>query len=451
MKRITIIFLIRILCMNPTHAQNYFPILPGFNNPVRTLFYDSTANILYAGGSFWQLANGMPMPYVSLWNGTNWDSLGSSISGTVLSIVKYNGFIYAGGSIVIKDSLGNWVGANICYWDGANWMLPPGGGANPAGVVILYADGNDLYVGGTFNTIGGMAANQFARFDGSSWHTYPSIDPTGTYVNAIAIYNSELYIAGNFNAGFGKADIVKYDGTNWVSVGGGFTGGNTWVRDLRIYQGSLYVGGYFQTAGGDPGNNIAIWNGTSWSQPANGVMPASVEEMHEFNDELYVGGQINNASGIPVLNIAKWNGINWSSVPGLDTLVNAGVTCFASNGNDLYIWGGDWIINNDTFYTVIQYSLPLGIEEANTATGNLNTFPNPAHDIITITCPPNFTAAQLILYDAMGRVKVQSSKFKVQGSKNQITLNISHLPQGIYFYEVRDREGRGVYGKVVKE
>jgi hypothetical protein len=53
---------------------------------------------------------------------------------------------------------------------------------------------------------------------------------------------------------------------SWSPVGPGI-GSSSYhsIKSFASYNGELYVGGYFTTAGGIPANNIAKWNGNSWS------------------------------------------------------------------------------------------------------------------------------------------------------------------------------------------
>ncbi|MEO5571174.1 MAG: hypothetical protein ABIT08_11215, partial [Bacteroidia bacterium] len=242
------------------------------------------------------------------------------------------------------------------------------------------------------------------------------------------IYNGDLYVAGDFNGGPGKKDIARFNGTNWVSVGGGFSGPNSWMNDLEIYQGNLYVSGYFQTSNGDPGNNIAIWNGTSWSQPGNGLMPANVFAMHEFQNELYACGQINDASGILVTFIAKWNGNNWAATGGI---FDNGMTCFASHDNDLYIGGSFFTVNGDTMIAIARYSAPLDIEENNTwSTRGITITPNPNTGNFSFTSL-FYPMESIRLFDLSGSIVF--SKEKILSNSYQCKLN---LPDRIYVAEV---------------
>ncbi|HKR04056.1 MAG TPA: T9SS type A sorting domain-containing protein, partial [Bacteroidia bacterium] len=412
----------------------FFPLPPGFNHEVRTLLFDSATNTLYAGGAFWQLANGQPMNYVSKWNGSNWDSIGHGIFGNVYAMTKYNNSIYAGGTFVIKDSLGNFVFGDLCEWNGNAWVLPQGGGSN--GVVwALKSVGNDLYVGGNFDSVGGIYAKSFARFDGTNWHSYPPLN----VVSAIESYNGEIYVGGDFNLGGNKKDIVKWNGTAWAPVGSGFSGPNSWVNCMTVYQNELYVGGYFFTSQGDPGNNIASWNGTNWSQPGTGVFPWNVLGMHVFKNELYIGGQITDAGGIPVTGIAKWNGSNWSS---LGSNFDNNSTCFASHGNDLYVGGGFWTIDGDSTIRIARYSPPLGIEESTWNTSGLSILPNPNNGNFSLTSL-FYTIESIRLFDLSGSVIFSKDEIL----RNSYECKLSPL-DGIYIAEVL-MNGKAYWSKIV--
>jgi hypothetical protein len=73
----------------------------------------------------------------------------------------------------------------------------------------------------------------------------------------------------------------------------------------------VYVGGSFTTAGGNPANYIARWNGSSWSALGSGL-DNGVSAIAVSGNDIYVGGSFLNAGGNPANNVAKWNGSNWS-------------------------------------------------------------------------------------------------------------------------------------------
>jgi len=78
-------------------------------------------------------------------------------------------------------------------------------------------------------------------------------------------------------------------------------------------------------------------------------------------------------------------------------------------------------------------------------------YPNPFEDKLTASPPAPLQRRgekegfELTLFDVMGRLLLRCSFV------NSTTINTEQLARGIYFYEVRDKDGVGARGKVVKE
>lgn len=165
-------------------------------------------------------------------------------------------------------------------------------------------------------------------------------------INSLAIYNGELYAAGYFSSfnGASITSIAKWNGGNWLPVGTGF-GNPNWYQTilaLAVYNGELYAGGNFSISGGAPANNIAKWNGTSWSSVGNGAND-HVYSMVVYNGELYAAGYPGFANNLPTC-VAKWDGSSWSTVgTGPDNIIDFTVTLTVFNGA-LYAAGsyGGW-------------------------------------------------------------------------------------------------------------
>lgn len=103
------------------------------------------------------------------------------------------------------------------------------------------------------------------------------------------------------------------------------------VTSLVVYDGDLYVGGYFSRLGpGHPGtayldnvNGIVKWDGTTWSVVGDGFEneydsvrnPGYITSMCVHDGELYVAGEFNRSGSLELNNIAKWDGTEWSYVP----------------------------------------------------------------------------------------------------------------------------------------
>ena len=432
MKYFSSLLVFIILNTGVSSAQSFHDLGLGFNNGVYGLCYDSDDSILYAGGVYWSFGNGDGVYKIAQWNGLQWDSLGSGVNdgGYVRTIQKYNGNIFVGGTF---SQIGGVVSKGLATWDGIDWSFF--GNFSHTGssgyVLDLYKYGSDLYIGGGFDSINGVPAFGLARFDGINIFIYPTIGPWFTAITSMAFYNGELYVGGNFDPGGGMNDIAKFNGSNWVSVGGGFSGGATIVDDMIVFNGELYVSGHFLTSYGDPGNLIAKWNGSTWSSLGSGLVGGNCFDLHIFNNELYVGGSIMNAGGIPVTNIAKWNGFNWSST---GSNIDAAVICFESINDNLFLGGGFLTINGDTMNRISRYNLATGFEEMNEKL-NLEIFPNPAKEYISISFPkPINTPVEVVISNIKGQEIIRRI-FEIDNGIIKIKLNKS-ITSGIFTCQI---------------
>jgi hypothetical protein len=144
-----------------------------------------------------------------------------------------------------------------------------------------------------------------------------------------------LYVGGTFvtAGGVEATGIARWDGEAWAAVGEGITVGIDFrdgVYALEIFDDgsgpALYAAGKFVEAGGVPANNIARWDGSSWSALGQGltgdalpsVVPAIVYALEVFDDgggpRLYAGGQFTEAGGAPVSRVARWDGKQWAGI-----------------------------------------------------------------------------------------------------------------------------------------
>jgi hypothetical protein len=109
-----------------------------------------------------------------------------------------------------------------------------------------------------------------------------------------------------------------------VAVGGGPTATAAAVNGLGVHDdgggAALYVGGNLISAGGQPANRIAKWDGAAWSPLGAGLNQAS-QAMASFDDgsgtRLFVGGSFSLAANVPnTAGITSWNGSQWFEVGG---------------------------------------------------------------------------------------------------------------------------------------
>ena len=240
------------------------------------------------------------------------------INGNVYAtVVLPDGDLVAGGSFTIAGGV---AANNIARWNGSSWS-PIGSGLNPgvnASVAALAAlPSGELIVGGDFTTADGLLVQHIARWNGTSW----SAIGTGTNdsVSAIAVMpNGDVVAGGAFTvAGNNILNYVaRWNGASWSSLGTGTSSGNGfsgYVHSLAaLTNGDLVVSGDFTLAGGVAANHIAQWDGASWSALDIGLSSAAFVLTQLPGGDLLAGGEFTTFGGV-----ARWNGSYNASSPRL--------------------------------------------------------------------------------------------------------------------------------------
>lgn len=140
-----------------------------------------------------------------------------------------------------------------------------------------------------------------------------------------------LYAAGDFTLIGSQLvnRIARWNGTSWVPLGSGLSGGIGRVDTLAVYDpdgsgpaaATLYAAGGFTNAGGVPVSNIARWNGTAWSAAGSGTN-GEINALHVWDQDgsgpitprLFAGGLFTTAGSVSASRIAAFDGSAWSSL-----------------------------------------------------------------------------------------------------------------------------------------
>lgn len=311
------------------------------------VFDDGGGEALFVGGCF-QTVGDLVVNTIAKWNGHDWSALGSGIdegfacaSWTQAPMVNAltvfddgsGPALYAGG---LFNFCGQVLTSNIAKWQSDSW-LPLGDGVD--GTVYALASYLEqgvtreaLYVGGDFQTAGGVTASAVATWNGTNWS--PVSTGIDGRVYAMAVYNDgtgpALYVAGDLATagGIAVSHIAKWNGTSWSAVGSGLTG-DRGVRSLVVYDDgngpALYAGGYFTHAGELEANRIARWDGLSWSDVGGGIDPNitdydNVRSMKVVDlgggPQLVITGSFQSVGGVYAVGMAQWDGSTWAPMPG---------------------------------------------------------------------------------------------------------------------------------------
>jgi hypothetical protein len=164
--------------------------------------------------------------------------------------------------------------------------------------------------------------------------------------------NGDLVAGGNFSSAGGVSanNIARWNGMSWSALGSGVTGIVSALTTLP--NGDLVAGGLFTSAGGVSANRIARWNGVSWSALGSGVTGGVNALATLPNGDLIAAGEFTIAGGVSAKRIARWNGTSWSALgSGMNHFVLA---LTALPNSDLLAGGYFTIVDGDLSAHVAQ-------------------------------------------------------------------------------------------------
>jgi hypothetical protein len=342
--------------------------IPGLDYEVYSLA--AIGNSVYAGG---QTAIADPYAsapgFVDRWEGVGWSRLEMFGDG-VYALAADGSNLYVGGAFP-------WLN-HIAKWDGHQWSSL--GSGVDGEVWALAVSGSRLYVGGVFSHAGGVRARNIAVWDNKTRRWSAVGGGVDDWVGTLAVDGNDLYVGGGFTQAINAAQvnqsaafvtvngIAKWNG-RWSALGSGVTymgcsPSCPWVNMIMVSKSRVYVGGWFDTAGGVNANGIAEWTKASrhWSAlgtgQSNGFDGGAIG-MAMSGDALYVAGYYDYAGGAPATNIARWDvkARQWSALGsgvggwGCGEVLGALAISVMLMGNDVYVGGcfdqaGDMWSNN---------------------------------------------------------------------------------------------------------
>jgi hypothetical protein len=273
-----------------------------------------------------------------------WSALGTGTNDIVRAIAVSGSTVYVGGDFTSVGTCTTGCN-NIAMWNGTTWSAL-GTGMN--GIVRAIAvSGTNVYAGGDFTSAGTCTTgcNSIALWNGATWSALSTgMAGTNPSVYAIVVSGTSVYAGGYFaSAGTctsGCNNIAMWNGSTWSALGTGMGGAYPFVYVIvAVNSTNVYAGGDFTSAGTCTSlcNRIAKWNGTTWSGLGTGAND-TVYAIAVSGSNVYAGGVFTSAGTCTnyCLNIAKWDGSTWSA---MGTGMQNGVYGIVINGNNLYVGG----------------------------------------------------------------------------------------------------------------
>lgn len=258
----------------------------------------------------------IPVNYVTYWDGIQWQKMGVGANNIVWCVaVAPNGDIYVGGAFT---SIGGVACNRVAKWSSGAWSaLGSGLGATVRSIAV--SPNGDVYVGGLFTTAGGGNARSCARWDGSSWHSMGNYLGLNSTVFAISISKdgNTIYLGGSFTDEYGSPGVLSLLGvarysvaTNFFEQMGNGVNGIVYAMDISSSE-NVYIGGAFTLSGTETMLNISYWDGTRWNSLGAG-MNNDVYGIDVSDDGTVIAaGNFDRAGSVDVGKVAYWNGATW--------------------------------------------------------------------------------------------------------------------------------------------
>jgi len=401
------------------NGSGWEPLHYGMDAYVQTIYIDSVNSKVYAGGYF-HYADSIRANNIAAWDGVKWDSVGSGIQHSLynFAITNYQGLLYSDGWFT-STQFPNFGGRySNSVWDTLGF------GVNGPIYQIKEING-ELFFSGQFSQAGGSSCLMLAKYDGTNWSCLNFPYEVGGRVEDFLLYNDTLILGGVYDDIQGGVNVSYFDGINFQILGHRIYGSIAGIHAMTIYNGDLYVGGYFLSSAGNEGNHIMRWDGTTWYDVGGGT-DNEIFTLNVYNDELYVGGVFEYAGGVHTGNLAKWDGANWSQVT--PSIISSVIYDIQFYNDEIYIGGAFRYVDSIPVNFIAKYALHTGINDLQT-NNQLSVYPNPSANKLNIEISAG-NIQKITIYDLTGK---QIRTISCNTSKQEI--DISTLSPGLYFLD----------------
>ena len=407
------------------------------------LAYDTAIHVLYGAPSM-AVWNGVEVNRIWQWANGTFNSVGGGLSQAFIrGLDVYEGNVFLSGDLNVWTN--DYDIHHIGRWDGTAWHSS----GEPNATTWLFRSVEDLWCNGNFDSIAGQpVAGQLARLVDGGWETFGSPAPSVNSFRAAAYYAGEYYFGGNLLPPWIAEDIVKWDGAEWQSVGGGLQSSPLGeVTSMQVYGGRLIVGGWID-APPDPGRSVICWNGLSWE----GFFPEVVtnlspwcRDLEIIDGKLYLTGSWVFAGDDRVYAVLIYDGEHLCGV-GSTTIAEYGHGFqITGNADSIFFGTTEYILSGDTvnYYAVWPVAngpdtcvtIPTGMREA-ARDERLHVYPNPAVAELTIDWSGSKQGpAEVHVFDMLGRCVLSGQRTAFRNGR--MTMDVSALVPGMYAGQVQ--------------
>ncbi len=410
--------------------------------------------------------------------------------GGIYSMSSYGPELFVGGQFQkMPDGVSSNGIASIDVETGV--MKPIGAGGFTYSMLTV---NDQLYVGGSFSSIGGVTARSTAsmNFATNSWDGISTtISGTDSRVRNITAYGQDLILSGRFSAinGISATNIAQYSPLTrkWSPLGGVGIVTSTQIWGTAIVADTLFVGGYFTRAAGMPVRMMVKRNMKTGEWTPMGDVSHAIQSLITDGRYVYVSGYFTSIDSNPAFNhyarydtqTGKWLpmsagkppyfaysflkvgdylyvghfGVHRYHIPTEEWLALDGgpseggpVRAMKQIGDYLYVGGEFRKVGGEPAFHLTRYRMPTEVltsihepyeHEQPSRMELLANYPNPFNPSTQIQFRLRAShVARLTVYDLLGReVAVLVDGVMSAGSHN-ISFDASHLSSGVYLYRL---------------
>lgn len=282
-----------------------------------------------------------------------WDQAfsGPGVDGRVNATLSSRHGLIAAGSFTTID--GETINGIALLQESPRRWRPLGSGISGE-VFSLAVIGDYLYAGGEFDSAGGVAARNIARwsFASSAWEPIVDRGTNGVdgLVRAIGLFNGKGVIGGDFRSagpepaiGIATFDTITFRFAAIVPISVSDNDVAS-VYAMDTVGGNLYVGGRFDAVGSISARNIARWNGSTWNTlgmaPNDGVN-GRVHDVMSDSGRMVVAGEFVRSGIVEVVGVSEWDPAteSWHGYVVPTQNLRGAAYAVARSGDDLIVGG----------------------------------------------------------------------------------------------------------------
>ncbi len=430
----------------------------GANGVVLDMEATSDESLLYIAGEF-TMMDGQPANSIIAWDGTQWQSLGSGVSGVIYDMaVNMENELLVVGDFVLNDDPQS---INVAIWNGTEWE----GLGITSMEGTLFAVETDpsnpekIFIGGDFTSINGATFANLALFDWvnlTGWtDDLPGGNAPGRFGVNGPVYSLQwsaegVFVGGDFNQTAPLDNSGNYSKTTnhlalftheWTA----YNGLNGPVSSILIHDGDLYFGGDVNST--HPMSKITLGNwqylfgsslsSANWEYEFDGW----IREIITFDNQVMIGGGFFYEPIVGIYGDGLLS-LDQNEQQGMFNL-NGSIKALANFQDKLYM-GGDFTEVQGIGFSRIAY---VDFNATSTSTPDQQTTTVQLYQSANTLQLERTTfneSAQFRLYNLMGQLIDQAEL-----APGQDRYELYPEQSGTYFYSLENGNGGFETGKVV--